>query len=327
MKRILPFLFLLIATMAFSKATAQQISKAYFCNIWGNNVPKGLCTFDPSAPNEVTQIDSTLDFNAADYTDGYIYAYIRDPNEYPSNYFCKIQPDDGSIVSRTQYTPCPNDITWDETTKTMFFISGNTFGTSNLETGEMSPIGATSCNISCIMCQDGQLYGISELTGILYSIDKNTAALTEIGSTGLTPKYQQTASVDPLTGICYWCYSDAQKDCLYTIDLTTGETTFLRNFAECTGLCFIVSDITGINEETSATSIYPNPASDRFTVSVSNATRCTLCDTQGRIVSDMNAKGQETVEFKTEDLPAGVYFLTICHENAPSITSKVVVAK
>lgn len=315
--------------MSFSTATAQQISKAYFCNIWGSAIPKGLCTFDTNTPNEVTQIDSTLDFNAADYIDGYIYAYIRDPNAYPSNFFCKIQPEDGSIVSKIQYSPCPTDITWDETTQTMFFISDNSLGTSNLETGEMSLIGTTTDDIKiiCIMCHEGQLYGISATTGILYSINKNTAALTEIGPTGLTPKYQQTASVDPLTGICYWCYSDAQKDCLYTIDLTTGETTFIRNFAECTGLCFIVSDIESISEETIATSIYPNPASDRFTVSVSNATRCTLCDTQGRIVGDMDAKGLETVEFKTEDLPAGVYFLTICHENAPKITTKVVVAK
>ncbi len=82
---------------------------------------------------------------------------------------------------------------------------------------------------------DGTLYGItmktqsgSQAGGRLVKIDTATGALTEIGATGVTPDYFQSAVIDKSTGVFYWFAVDANQNAnLYTVDLATGKATLV----------------------------------------------------------------------------------------------------
>lgn len=82
---------------------------------------------------------------------------------------------------------------------------------------------------------EGNLYGIDGDMGKLVSIDKNTAAITEIGSLGvIVAGTTQSAAIDAASGKMYWIanasmYSTAQS--MYEVDLATGAATKLYDVA------------------------------------------------------------------------------------------------
>lgn len=81
----------------------------------------------------------------------------------------------------------------------------------------------------------GQLYGITgspteavDRCGMLVKIDKTTGKCTLVGDTGVKPKFDQSAVIDPATGVFYWFANDVQENAnLYTVDLTTGKATLI----------------------------------------------------------------------------------------------------
>ncbi|MDE7444051.1 MAG: hypothetical protein K2M65_07825, partial [Muribaculaceae bacterium] len=81
----------------------------------------------------------------------------------------------------------------------------------------------------------GQLYGITgspsavvDGCGLLVKIDKTNGKCTEVGATGVTPKFDQSAVIDPETGVMYWFANDAdEKANLYTVDLKSGKATLV----------------------------------------------------------------------------------------------------
>lgn len=72
----------------------------------------------------------------------------------------------------------------------------------------------------------GELYAINGTAGKLVKIDKTTAAITEVGSLGVTATgNSQSAAIDPASGKMYWVaglnsYSTVQS--MYEVDVTTG---------------------------------------------------------------------------------------------------------
>lgn len=79
---------------------------------------------------------------------------------------------------------------------------------------------------------DGTLYGIGADDGILYTIDKETAALTEVGPTGVTPENTQSATIDGDTGQMYWSAYTADGGALYTVDTATGKATHVFTYPD-----------------------------------------------------------------------------------------------
>ncbi len=78
----------------------------------------------------------------------------------------------------------------------------------------------------------GQLYGI-DASGVLFSINKDTAAASRIGSTGITQSYAQSMTIDFKTGDLYWAsYTDAgaQSSVLYKVDTATAAATLVTTF-------------------------------------------------------------------------------------------------
>lgn len=79
---------------------------------------------------------------------------------------------------------------------------------------------------------DGNIYCIST-TGDFYSIDKEAGRPSLIGSTGVTPLlYSQSAVYDGKTGTILWDAVTANGHNLYSVNIATGEASFIRNFPE-----------------------------------------------------------------------------------------------
>jgi len=76
----------------------------------------------------------------------------------------------------------------------------------------------------------GQIYGIDSY-GVLFKINKKTGAAAKVGATGVAPGYFTSATIDSKTGKCWFTVSlESRKSALYTVDLTTGLATKVRDF-------------------------------------------------------------------------------------------------
>ena len=77
----------------------------------------------------------------------------------------------------------------------------------------------------------GKLYAISG-EGVLYTADKNTGAMTEIGSTGVTPNYIAGATFDQKTNRLFWSVSTDDGGYLYEVNTATGAAELLCTFSD-----------------------------------------------------------------------------------------------
>lgn len=109
-------------------------------------------------------------------------------------------------------------------------------------TGDVTEIGALSEQLLTLACnRDGELYGIG-VYGNLYRVDKASAALTAVGSTGKNIKYEQSATFDYETGRLFWVATPHGTDnpvYLYEVSTADGSTTNLgevKDRYEFTGL-------------------------------------------------------------------------------------------
>ena len=138
-----------------------------------------------------------------------------------------------SVASDLTYNPADDKIYGcfnDESLTDKFF-----FGTLNPITGFSSKIADLNEELVAIAStKEGKLYGIS-IMGILYSINKTTGQLTEIGKTGKNVKYAQSATFDYPSGRMYWAmtphYTDESPE-ICEVNLTTGEATTLTQVPE-----------------------------------------------------------------------------------------------
>ncbi len=83
---------------------------------------------------------------------------------------------------------------------------------------------------ACACDAKGNLYAIT-MSGVLYSVNKETGAMTKIGSTGVVPKYLTSATIDPKTGRMFWTVCP-EDECgyLYEVNTTTGKATLIYKF-------------------------------------------------------------------------------------------------
>lgn len=179
-----------------------------------------------------------------------------------NDYYCVVNTDIWSFVN----TPTSNsetdayiayDMTYDPVTKNIYAAQWGYYEDTycnlavvNPATGESNDIARMPAMSVLASNNFGQLFGVASDDGMAYYIDKTTGALIPLGSTGVSPKYAQSATVDPATNTIYWAASLADETgVLYTIDTTTGAVTKVMDMpgnAELTGL-FIEADYAGLN--------------------------------------------------------------------------------
>lgn len=111
--------------------------------------------------------------------------------------------------------------------------SGYVWGTRELEFGETQPILKSMPGAGLIALSFDNLGRAFAITtdGYLVQIDKNTGYQSRIGHTGLQVSQSvQTGAIDPRSGIFYFVAQIGEGSTkLYTIDLTTGQATLVRD--------------------------------------------------------------------------------------------------
>lgn len=102
-------------------------------------------------------------------------------------------------------------------------------------TGKVTPVGDLTEKLFTLSCdRRGSLYAIGEY-GNLYAVDKSTASLTLIGSTGKNIKYDQSATIDYATGRLYWVMTPHGTDRdveVCEVNTATAEATTLSILPE-----------------------------------------------------------------------------------------------
>ena len=109
--------------------------------------------------------------------------------------------------------------------------------------------------------------------------------------------------------------------------------TVTNSFGTSTPYCQIVT-ITGIgideNDKTCAAAVFPNPATDRFTISVENHALSQeadfrIFDVAGREIPVTYSVKDHALDVSCGNLAKGVYFYTLNDSNVPSVKGKVLV--
>lgn len=138
----------------------------------------------------------------------------------------------------TEYDRVPTALVNDHGTLYACFVADvnqYNYGTIDPNTGEVNIIAPSARGwTSAAIDRDGNVYVIAKGDDDiehLYSLDKATGKLTDIGSTGIKNKYRVSATIEPLSGRLYWNVVDAdEKGYLYEVNLTTGAATLLVDF-------------------------------------------------------------------------------------------------
>lgn len=87
---------------------------------------------------------------------------------------------------------------------------------------------------------DGTLYAI-DMNGDLLIVDKGTGSTTKVGNTGVTPKYQSSAVIDPKSHRMFWSvFGEDQAGCFYEVDKSTGNASLLYRFPGNEEVCGLV---------------------------------------------------------------------------------------
>lgn len=250
------FLTLAIASAcgsAFAQTQPTIYGSVIFGHGWedmGSDAPFGIYSLPA---NDATQIKSVkLDdnlsaFGGGVYVDGRYYMVDYSPYDYDGTVSFRVYDVDAGwrlIEERhlTTYTSVASDLAYDPTTDRVYgcfresaTTNGYFFGTLNTITGFSSKIADLKQELIALAAtKDGRLYGIS-IYGMLYSVDKNTGALTEIGQTGKTVKYAQSATFDYPSGRMLWAmtphYTHESPE-ICEVNLTDGTVTTLTTIPD-----------------------------------------------------------------------------------------------
>lgn len=172
--------------------------------------------------------DGTISFRAFDVTGGWSLLYER---------------------TLTDLSSIASDLAYDPVSDRIYGCFSDSEGSGNYFFGTLDPLTGRSTKIAdlkeellVVACNRlGQVYGVGAY-GMLYAVDKQSGALTEIGQTGKSIKYAQSATFDYASGRLLWAmtphYTDQEAE-LCEVSTTTGAVTTLTtipNRYELTGI-------------------------------------------------------------------------------------------
>lgn len=246
-------LFLTLALGALSITANSQTQPTVYGSVvfghqWesmGDNAPYGVYSLPANDASSLKQVklDSKIKaIGGGVYVDGHYYLIDYSPYNNGGKVAFRIYDveKDWKLISEQEldtYNSVASDLAYDPTTDKIygcFRVSPQTeefyFGTFNPATGFSSKIANLKEELMAIACNsDGKLYGIGSY-GMLYSINKETGALTEIGQTNKIIKYAQSATFDYASGRMLWAmtphYTDESPE-ICEVNLATGAVTTL----------------------------------------------------------------------------------------------------
>lgn len=254
MKSLLLALGLTTLSMGVSAQTQPTIyGSVVFGHLWedmGDKAPYGVYSLPANDASKMSSVclDSKIKaLGGGVYVDGHYYLVDYSPYENERTVAYRIYDVDKGwkLVSEQKipsYSSVASDLAYDPSTDKIygcFRADAATleyfFGTFNPVTGFSSKIAPLKEELMALACtKDGKLYGIGAY-GMLYSVDKETGALTEIGQTGKTVKYAQSATFDYASGRMFWAmtphYTDEQPE-ICEVNLNNGSVTTLTSIPD-----------------------------------------------------------------------------------------------
>lgn len=262
MKSLLPLLLLGVGGLSATAQTAgEALPTVYGSVIFGlkweqmQNPPYGIYAVPPTDGNAIQAVATSPDLKANGggvYADGlyYLISYA----DGASGTVATLRVYDVAAgwkllrqIDRLPAQSVANDLTYDPAGDTIYGVFWShdkvyTLGTLDPLTGLSHAIGELSDPLIALASdKQGRLYGIGAY-GMLYEVNKQTAALTEVGSTGQTIRYAQSATFDFASGRLIWAMTphDFAKEVeLCEVNPQTGATTTLTtvpNRYELTGI-------------------------------------------------------------------------------------------
>lgn len=211
-----------------------------------------------STPQLVVPIQSYFANGGGTYGNGkyYFNSYIyTDEMGYTFSTFCTYDFATGNFTKSTQgmldegfdQSQITIDMAFDPTTSTIYalgYIAVDmaegmlykyypSLSTVDDMTGFVTPVAQVPDLIALACNQSGELYGVSSGAGsMLYRINKETADVTPVGPTGLTPEHVQSMCFDPVTDRLYWAEVELNGTTgLYEVDVNTGHASLITAFA------------------------------------------------------------------------------------------------
>ncbi|MBR6006757.1 MAG: Ig-like domain-containing protein, partial [Clostridia bacterium] len=205
----------------------------------GSTCTKHFVAFTDAEPGTVTDngaVDGVSTYACA-YYDGNIYGYNYDTNNSNYDYFIVDAETFTATFPGTTYATGVLAMAYSYTDEVMYAITGDgeyrSLGTVDLETGEITLIAAFDAVTPMTLAIDGEgtaytLNYSSSSPCSLYTIDLETAALTEIGSTGVNLAYVQSMTWDHATNQLFWAQISGGTDHgLYVLDPASAAATLL----------------------------------------------------------------------------------------------------
>lgn len=250
------FLTLAIASAcgsAFAQTQPTIYGSVIFGHGWedmGSEAPFGIYSLPANDATQMKSVkldDNLSAFGGGVYVDGRYYMVDYSPYDYDGTVSFRVYDVDAGwrlIEERhlATYSSVASDLAYDPTTDCVYgcfresaTTNGYFFGTLNTITGFSSKIADLKQELIALAAtKDGRLYGIS-IYGMLYSVDKTTGALTEIGQTGKTVKYAQSATFDYPSGRMLWAmtphYTHESPE-ICEVNLTDGTVTTLTTIPD-----------------------------------------------------------------------------------------------
>lgn len=250
------FLTLAIASAcgsAFAQTQPTIYGSVIFGHGWedmGSDTPFGIYSLPANDATQMKSVkldDNLSAFGGGVYVDGRYYMVDYSPYDYDGTVSYRVYDVDAGwrLVEERHlatYTSVASDLAYDPTTDRVYgcfresaTTNGYFFGTLNTITGFSSKIADLKQELIALAAtKDGRLYGIS-IYGMLYSVDKTTGSLTEIGQTGKTVKYAQSATFDYPSGRMLWAmtphYTHESPE-ICEVNLTDGTVTTLTTIPD-----------------------------------------------------------------------------------------------
>lgn len=275
----------------------------------------GLYSFPAQSDLTLTQILDQKSISAnggGAYANGKVYftSYYDGGFGLSYLYFCTLDLSTMQIDSKAlpadTYTSICLDMTYDPVGGLLYGqaytdesatsdVEEYTLSTMDVTTGRTTPI-AKLDRMSTIVCDiAGNMYGVRYSDGMFCSIDKATAKVTTIGSTGIVPKYMGSSTFDYEKGKLYWVTENrsTEQSGLYEINVLTGKASLISLFPaneqitalyipQSTDICNLPNPTVEVNFAGSSTSgsiTLTAPAKDKSGATISgNVTLSTYID-------------------------------------------------
>lgn len=276
-----------------------------FDGSWITAEAYGLYSFNTASPSTITKVwgdDKNIDGGA--FYDGFYYVGRSETDilglSYVSMEFGKFNATTGVYTKIKDWLadlPGIGDMTIDYSTEPPTLLGFRYVSATarqlvkiDMTTGDITNLASaeTTGTFLTLACKyDGTLYAVTT-TGKLQTINKSTGVATDVGNTGVTPKYIQSMDFDHTDGTLYWAMCNAADEGLFgTINLTTGAfaaTGTLGEDAEFASL-YIPFSLADPNAPAMVTNLTVTPGSNGVKTAALSWTNPSLTNAGGSLTS------------------------------------------